>query len=167
MRGTIASLAALALAAMPGSAVAAAATAGVTANAVALRPLSIVKVDDLDFGSAIAGAAAGTIVINPTTAARSTTGGVTPASGTFNPAEFQTFGGPAIVLIQLGPAPVLNRAGGGATMTVTGLTLDGPILRFLPAPGLLVLHVGGTLAVGANQLDGSYSGTFSMTVTYF
>jgi Domain of unknown function (DUF4402) len=69
--------------------------------------------------------------------------------------------------VNRGPLPVLNRAGGGATMNVTGLTLNGPVTRFLNAAGVLDLRVGGTLAVGANQLSGSYSGTFQIIVTYF
>lgn len=162
-RGT--RIAALALACAPGSALAANAMA--IAQAVTLRPLSVVKVDDLDFGTLISGATAGTAVIDANTSSRATTGGVTGAAGAYQAAEFQTYGGPAIVFIQLGPAPTLNRAGGGATMAVTGLALDGPVLRFLPAPGLIVIKVGGTLNVAANQLDGSYAGTFTLTVTYF
>jgi len=47
-----------------------AATQAGTAKAVALKPLSIVKISDLDFGNMIAGAAAGTVVIDPDTDAR-------------------------------------------------------------------------------------------------
>jgi Domain of unknown function (DUF4402) len=145
-----------------------AATSVASANAITLRPLSIVNVTDLDFGTDIGGATGGTVVIDPTTDARTTTGGTTGAGGTPHAAQFYTYGGPLQTLqVNRGPLPVLNRAGGGATMNVTGLTLNGPVTRFLNAAGVLDLRVGGTLAVGANQLSGSYSGTFQIIVTYF
>ncbi|MBA3896454.1 MAG: DUF4402 domain-containing protein [Sphingomonadaceae bacterium] len=143
-------------------------TATATGNAITLKPLSIVKLQDLDFGTAAVGAAAGTIVIDPDTDGRSTTGGVVPAGGAPHAAQFYTYGGPLqTVQVNRGPLPVLNRSGGGATMNVTQLTLNGPVLRFLDTAGLLDLRVGGTLAVGANQLAGDYSGIFQIIVTYF
>ena len=144
--------------------------AGTTGNsgAVTLRPLSIVNTEDLNFGTMLRSASAGTVVIDPTNDARSVTGGVTAAGGTPRAAQFFTYGGPLQnVQVNRGPLPVLNRAGGGASMNVTALTLNGPTLRFLTLAGLLDLRVGGTLAVGANQLEGDYSGTFQIIVTYF
>lgn len=139
-----------------------------TANAITLRPLSILNITELDFGTNASGATAGTVVIDPTSDARSTTGGVLPAGGTPNAGKFYTYGGPLqSVQVNRGPLPVLNRAGGGATMNVTQLTLNGPTLRFLDTAGLLDLRVGGTLAIAANQLAGNYSGTFQIIVTYF
>jgi hypothetical protein len=151
---------------MPGAALSA--TASTAVSAITLRPLSLLKLRDLDFATNISGATAGTIIIDPTTDARTTTGGVTAAGGTPQAAQFYTYGGPLQnVQVNRGPLPVLNRAGGGATMNVTGLTLNGPTLRFLNAAGLLDLRVGGTLNVTANKLAGDYSGTFDIIVTYF
>jgi Domain of unknown function (DUF4402) len=145
-----------------------AATSAATGNAITLRPLSIVNVTDLDFGIDISGPTAGTVVIDPNTDARSVTGGVVAAGGTPHAAQFYTYGGPLQTLqVNRGPLPVLSRSGGGATMNVTQLTLNGPVTRFLNAAGVLDLRVGGTLAVGANQLSGAYSGTFQIIVTYF
>ena len=144
--------------------------AGTTGNtgAVTLRPLSIVNTEDLDFGTMLRPTLTGTVVINPVNDARTVTGGVTAAGGTPRAAQFFTYGGPSQnVQVNRGPLPVLNRVGGGASMNVTGLTLNGPTLRFLTAAGLLDLRVGGTLAVAANQLEGDYSGTFQIIVTYF
>lgn len=158
---------AVAAAAFAGSGAQAATQAG-TAKTIALRPLSIVKLRDLEFGRLISGTTAGTVVINPTTDARTTTGGVTAAGGAPQAAQFYTYGTANLTLqVTRGPLPVLARAGGGATMNVTQLTLNGPTTRFLTAAGLLDLRVGGTLAVAANQLDGTYSGNFNITVTYF
>ena len=145
-----------------------AATASSVAKAIALRPLSLLKLRDLDFATNVSGTTAGTVVIDPNTDARTTTGGVIAAGGLPQAAQFYTYGGPLQnVQVNRGPLPVLNRAGGGATMNVTGLTLNGPTLRFLTAAGLLDLRVGGTLAVSANQLSGTYSANFDIIVTYF
>lgn len=145
-----------------------AATATGNSEAVLLRPLSIVNTDDLDFGTLLRGATAGTVVIDPFTDARSTTGGVTAAGGAPLAARFVTYGGPLQTLqVNRGPLPVLTRIGGGATMNVTQLTLNGPTLRFLSAAGIVDLRVGGTMNVAANQLEGTYTGTFTIIVTYF
>jgi hypothetical protein len=139
-----------------------------TIKVVTLKPLSIVKISDLEFGTMIAGTAAGTVVIDPTTDARTTTGGTTAAGGTPKAAQFLTYGTQnSILQVTRGPLPVLSRAGGGATMNVTQLTLNGPVTRVVNPAGVLDLRVGGTLAVAANQLAGTYSGNFDITVTYF
>ncbi|MFM9979121.1 MAG: DUF4402 domain-containing protein [Sphingomonadaceae bacterium] len=137
-------------------------------SVITLRPLSLLNLTELDFGNAIAGATAGTIVVNPVTGVRTTTGGTLAAGGTPQAAQFYTYGTPSLTLqVNRGPLPVLSRAGGGATMNVTGLTLNGPVTRFLTSAGLLDLRVGGTLAVRANQMHGAYAGTFQIIVTYF
>ena len=141
--------------------------AGSTASAITLRPLSLLNLGDLDFGTNISGVTAGTIVIDPSTDGRSTTGGVVAAGGAPKAAKFYTYGGP-LQTIQIfhGGLPTLTRVGGG-TMNVTQFTLNGPVTRFLNAAGLLDLRVGGTLAVGANQTAGAYTGTFTIIVNYF
>lgn len=139
-----------------------------TATVVTLKPLSIVKLRDLDFGVMVAGATAGTVTLDPTTDLRTTTGGTTAAGGTPRAAQFYTYGTANLVLqVTRGALPVLTRSGGGGTMSVTQLTLNGPTTRVLNSAGLLDLRVGGDLAVGANQAGGTYSGTFQITVTYF
>lgn len=157
----------MALAAMA-SQPASAATATNVAKAITIRPLSLLNLRDLDFATNIAGVTAGTVVIDPNTDLRIVTGSVVAAGGTPQAAQFYTYGGPLqTIQIFRGPLPVLSRAGGGASMNVTQLTLNGPTTRFLNSAGLLDLRVGGTLAVGANQLAGSYSGTFQIIVNYF
>lgn len=159
---------ALALAGLLSATPAFAAGSAGTSTVVTLRPLSIVNITELDFGVLASGTTAGTVVINPTNDARTVTGGVIAAGGTPNAGKFYTYGGPLqYVQVNRGPLPVLNRAGGGGSMNVTQLTLNGPTLRYLDTAGLLDLRVGGTLAVGANQANGDYSGTFQIIVTYF
>lgn len=151
-----------------GSGTAQGATAPGTDKAIVLRPLSILKISDLEFGTMIAGVAAGTVVVDPLTDLRVTTGGTTAAGGSPKAAQFLTYGTQGSVLqVNRGPLPVLTRAGGGATMNVTQLTLNGPVLRTVNPAGVVDLRVGGTLAVAANQLAGTYSGTFDIILTYF
>ena len=154
--------------AVAGSGAAQAASAPATDKATVLRPLSILKISDLEFGTLIATATAGTAVIDPFTDLRTTTGGTTAAGGSPKAAQFLTYGTQGSILqVNRGPLPVLNRAGGGASMNVTQLTLNGPVLRVVNPAGVVDLRVGGTLAVAANQLAGDYSGTFDIILTYF
>jgi hypothetical protein len=167
-RGLQATLCALIASASFAATAAHAGTAATGTRAITLRPLSLLNLRDLNFANNISGTTGGTVIVDPTTDARTTTGGVTAAGGTPQAAQFYTYGGPLQnVQVNRGPLPVLNRAGGGATMNVTQLTLNGPTLRFLNAAGLLDLRVGGTLNVTANKLAGTYSGTFQIIVTYF
>ena len=148
--------------------VAHAADANATGEAVIVTPLSLVNTRDLEFGALLPSATAGTVVINPTNDARTVTGGVTAAGSGGQAAQFWTYGGPLqFIFVTRGPLPVLNRVGGGGSMNVSGLTLNGPVFRFLNSAGLLDLRVGGTLQVGANQAPGVYEGDFDITVTYF
>ncbi len=148
--------------------VALAQNASTDSRAIALAPLSLVNVTDLEFGTMLSGPAAGTATVNPFTGARSTTGGVTGVNNDSSAAHFVTYGGPLqFIFITRGPLPVLIRDGGTETMNVSGLTLDGATFRFLNAAGVVDLRVGGTLQVGASQTPGTYRGTFDITVTYF
>lgn len=162
----IAACALLTVGVISGPAPAAIQTANATATA--LKPLSILKITDLDFGTMIAGSVAGTAVIDPNAGAQTTTGGTIAAGGTPQAAQFLTYGTQnSILQVSRGPLPVLTRAGGGATMSVTQLTLNGPVIRVVNPAGVMDLRVGGTLAVGANQLAGTYTGSFDIIVTYF
>lgn len=160
-------IAATLLCAVGGVDAAQAAMATSAVQAIVIKPLSLLKTRDLDFGTIGTTAAAGTITIDADTDAASGTGGAVPG-GRSQAAQFLTFGGPRQnIVINRGALPMLNRVGGGATMAVTGLTLNGPVNRFLNSAGVLDLRVGGTITVAANQQAGSYSGTFQIVVTYF
>jgi spore coat protein U-like protein len=157
-------LAALAVGALPAHA----ATTAASAEAVTLSRLSLVKTEDLDFGTLISGTTAGTATINANTGARTTTGGVTPASG--GPpkrAEFVGIGGRGIlIMVAIGASPTLSNGTGG-TMP-TALTVQGGTgVRLFPGTGVQTFRVGGRLNVAANQPSGDYAGTFTLTVTYF
>src|SRR3954447_10793735 len=72
---SIAALAATIATATP--AFAQAASAQAEARGVVVQPLTLSRVQDLDFGTVVGSAAAGSVVIDPDTGARTVSGGVT------------------------------------------------------------------------------------------
>jgi hypothetical protein len=138
-----------------------------TGAATVLKPLSIVKKADLDFGE-LAVTTAGTAVVDPISGAVTTTGTIVPVGTSAHPATFTATGSKnSVVNIRIPSAAVtLTRVGGGGTMTVSNWTLDGKTNRKFPLNSAFDFNVGGTLNVGANQPDGTYAGTFTVTVQY-
>ena len=144
-----------------------AATKNATGAATVLKSLSIVKKADLDFGELVV-TTAGTAVLNPVSGAVTTTGTIVPVGTAGHPATFTATGSKnSVVNIKVPTAAVtLTRVGGGGTMTVSNWTLDGKSNRKIPLNSAFDFNVGGTLNVGANQPDGTYTGTFTVTVQY-
>jgi hypothetical protein len=161
--------AAWALQLLPAAAIGApvAATRNSTGQASVLKSLSVIKRSDLDFGELIV-TGAGTAVIDPTAGTLAVTGPITPLGTTAHAATFTATGSKnSVVHIKLPTAAVtLTRVGGGGTMTVTNWTVDGSANRKIPLNSAFNFNVGGTLNVGAGQPDGTYAGTFTITVQY-
>ncbi|HMI39880.1 MAG TPA: DUF4402 domain-containing protein [Sphingomicrobium sp.] len=159
------SLAAALLAPVP----ARAATATPRAKAMlgVLHPLTLVLKGDLDFGT-IAKTGAGTAVIEPVANVMTTTGGVVPLAGTPTAASFIGAAGSAsVVIIRIPNGNVtITRVGGTETMIVNNFTLQGQSKKAMARQESFEFRVGGTLNVGAAQVDGSYVGTFDVTVQY-
>jgi hypothetical protein len=136
---------------------------------------SLVRTEDLDFGGMIASPAAGTATINPQTGARTLTGGVTDAGGAFRRGEFQGSGAPnRVVTLAINPSPIVIANGAGQTMTINQLRVSvngggpqpfGPNHTIGPS-GVITFGVGGRLNVAANQAEGVYTGSFSLTMNY-
>jgi hypothetical protein len=155
---------AITLVSAPGVALAATATGNATV--VTIRPMTLVKTDDLDFGSLIPSGSAGTVVINASTDVRTTTGGVSVAGGTPAAARFTGTGVLNLAaFITLPTSITLTRTGGTQTMTVGSITTNGSTTRLFTG-AVVDVRVGGTLSVAANQAAGDYVGTFSVTVVY-
>lgn len=174
--------------AMLGASPACAETAVITgsAEAVVVAPLSLAANKALNFGRIAPGAAAGTVVLNPDSAACAVAGPIA-RTGLCQPAEFTGMGTRRMSLrIQIPASITLTRVGGGATMAVTALTLDttpdlqvltgngngggngggNPRYEIIPTSGIYTFRVGGTLTVGANQPGGIYNGSFVVSVQY-
>jgi Domain of unknown function (DUF4402) len=167
IRATFLRFCALLVLLCPVTAHAAKVSANSTAKAVMLTPLTVLKQADLDFGGLVV-SGAGTAVINPVSGATSTTGPVSPSGAPGHPAQFTTTGSRnSIVIIHVPTAPVtLTRVGGTETMSVSNWTLDGPVARQVPLNNAFNFSVGGTLNIAAGQVEGTYTGTFTVQVQY-
>lgn len=154
--------------AAPSSALAATPAKQSAAAAIVLKPLSLIKKTNMDFGTLIASAVAGTATIDPATGAVTTSGGVLRASSTTSAGIFMGAGSRnAPYQIRIPKNPItLTRSGGTETMTVSTWTLDGPTNRMIGANEAFQFGVGGQLTVAANQVPGTYVGTFDVTVHY-
>jgi hypothetical protein len=155
--------------AVPSQLLAVTPTTQADAGAIVLKPLSLLKKTDMDFGTLITSATAGTATIDPVSGAVTTTGGVTAvASSTTSAAAFIGAGSRKTpVIIRIPKSPIsLTRSGGTETMTLTNWTLDGASTRLIDAFEAFQFQVGGQLSVAANQAPGLYVGTFDVTVQY-
>lgn len=130
--------------------------------------ITIANTAPLNFGRVSAGVTAGNVSIAAGSGARSRTGGVTLLAGPSGRASFIVNGRPGgRVRITNQAAPItLTRVGGGATMLVDRLTLQGARNRNLNGAGQATVNFGGRLRVAAGQQQGLYSGTFTVTVDY-
>ena len=138
-----------------------------TGRAILLRPLTLLKVEDLDFGW-LTVTTAGTAILNPITGVVTTTGGVLAAGGDPLPAEFVGAASRNTpVKIRIPNRPItITRQGGTETMTVSNWTLDGPADRKTGPERAFTFRVGARLNVAAGQMDGLYTGTFDVEVQY-
>jgi spore coat protein U-like protein len=152
-----------------------AATAPANAEVALVRPLSFIKVDDLDFGKIIPAAVAGQVTVTPA-GARSSTNGIIlvgntqkPASfagdGTFNQRVDISLGSNTINLTGPGAAMQVNTFVIGSTPTAV-ITTTPRRFRITSATGIFQFPVGATLNVGANQAPGVYNGTWTITLQY-
>jgi Mat/Ecp fimbriae major subunit len=152
---------AAAVAAMSSSA-AFADTESATATVQILGAVELTKFADLDLGTVASGAATGTVAL-PTSSNTRTCTGVT-CVGTASRARFQVTAATDGYVIDVTHSPTATLTGPGASMSLalassaSSITFDSALLEDI--------FVGGTLTVGANQVAGTYSGTFSVTAEY-
>ena len=139
------------------------ATASATARIVS--PISLTKTADLNFGDVVSGASAGTVVVTPA-GVRSAGGGATLGNATSVAAAAFTAGGQGSATYAITLPASASVTSGANTMTVNGFTSSPSGTGALNAGGSQPITVGATLNVGAAQATGTYTGTFSVTVTY-
>lgn len=128
----------------------------------------------LSFGAIIGSAAGGTVIVS--TASGIMAAGVTPVGGTVSAA---TFTGTDVGVNE----PITGCTARSVTVTVGNAILTGPgtdmtvttMINSVTESGTgpffwdyktVPIYVGGTLNVNGNQMTGSYSGTFAITITY-
>ena len=160
--------AAMATVAVPAAAAPVAATTDATGRAVLLIPLTLTKIDDLDFGTMISGGSSGIVSLDATTSNRVFAGGVTGVpSAAGHRAYFGGAGSPSQQVIVTIAAPATLDDVNGNHMTVLALTQDGsPIRSIDPVNRDFFVGVGGILMMNANQAEGLYSANFTVTAQY-
>lgn len=141
-----------------------AATATGTASADIVPAIAIQSSAALDFGNVAPGATAGTVVMTPA-GARSATGGVTLSNVDPGQAAQFTVTGDSGATYAITLPSSATITSGANSMTIDNFTSD-PSGTGLLTGGSQTLKVGGTLNVAANQAQGSYSGTFDVSVAY-
>ena len=152
-----------------------ASTATAEARGTILQPLTLVQDEDLDFGTVLSSATAGTVAINANDGSRTVSGGVTAIA--LDIGQRAVFIGTGTlgqtVEITLTPPGPLNRVGGGATVAVNSWDLDGGAANdtfqtrtISAADGSFLVGVGAEFAVAANQLAGLYTANFDVTAEY-
>lgn len=157
--------------ASPAFAQTATATATAESRGLVLQPLTLTKVDDLDFGTIIASTVAGSVTIDADTGGRSVTGGVTEVpTNSGNRALFAGAGAPGQnVLLTLAPPSVLVSTTNAAdTIVVSSMVLDNGnvTLRKIDATSAFQVGVGGSFAIAASQPNGLYKANFDLTADY-
>ena len=139
-----------------------------TGEALILVPLSLTKIQDLDFGTIVNSTLSGTVAIDAATGARTTAGGVTGhPSDAGNRARFAGAGSPnqQVIVVVTPPAALANT--NGDLIPVLALTLEGsPIKTIDPVTRAFYFGVGGIIMVGANQPEGLYEADFDVTAVY-
>lgn len=148
-------------------------TATAEARGLVLQPLTLTKVDDLDFGTILASTVAGSVTIDEDTGGRSVAGGVTAvASNVGDRALFAGAGTPgqqvSLTLTQPVGGVLVSTSNSSDTITVSSLVLDNGGLgtRTIGALGAFQVGVGGSFAIAAGQPNGLYTADFDLTANY-
>ena len=137
------------------------------AQVLLIKPLSLVKLDDMDFAT-LGVTTGGTATIDPIGGTMAVSGGLIHLAGTPSPARYA---GSAVkktvVNIRIPKQPVLiRRVGGTETLSVSNFTLDGQDKRNLADATYFTFAVGAQITIPANTVPGIYSGDIDVTVQY-
>jgi len=170
IRRYLIALGATAALAVPAPALAASNTDAANSQALLLLPLTLTKIDDLDFGTVVSSGTSGTVALNATSSARTFAGGVT---GVTTSAGHRAYfsgagtGGQQVVVIVIPPTQLTDV--NGDTVDVLAMTIDNggnPLRTIDPVTRTFSVGVGGILNIAGNQPDGVYLATFQVTANY-
>ena len=155
---------AIAAAAMPATAVAAP-TDSADAQALILLPLSITKVDNLEFGTVVPSSSSGTVSIAADGSGQSVTGGVTPVPSAAASRALFAGAGSAGQQVNIFLAPPASLSDGNGHSVPISLSLEKTSVT-IDATRAFFVGIGGTVTVAANQAEGTYTGTFTVLAQY-
>jgi Mat/Ecp fimbriae major subunit len=133
------------------------------ASATILQAITVTENTQMNFASISAPAAGGNVVLAPAGTIGPVAGFVfvgTPAAGVFGATG--SANSPAVISFSSGD----TLTGPGAAMALGTFTTNPASPTVFDGSGNLTINVGATLTVGANQVAGAYSGTYTITVVY-
>ena len=162
--------AAMAAAAVPATAAPVNADDDADGEVLILVPLTLTKIDDLDFGAVVPSGLSGFVSINATTGARLLGGGVSPVPSAVGQRAY--FGGAGsagqqVIVSVDAPAELTSTTNATDKIQVLVLSLEGPALKTIdPVTKSFFFGVGGIIMIGANQPEGVYEETFQVTANY-
>lgn len=136
-----------------------------TAKAVILQAIVLTEGTNLNFGTILPSASAGTVAVATNNTATPTNvtligGGATAGTWSATGTALQT------VTITLDSSPDTLNGSSGGTMTVDTFVHNAGASPAFNGSGSLSFAVGATLHVGINQTAGNYSGSYNVTVNY-
>ncbi len=162
--------AAMAAAAVPAAAAPINAADDADGEVLILVPLTLTKIDDLDFGAVVPSPVSGFVSINATTGTRTIGGGVSPVPSDVGQRAYFAGAGSAgqQVLVAVDPpAELISTTDPLDTVPVLGMSIQGPALKTIdPVTRAFFFGVGGTIMIGANQPEGVYEATFNVFANY-
>lgn len=137
-------------------------------KALILIPLTLTKIDDLDFGTLIPSSVSGFVSVDATTGNRTTGGGVTGVtSAAGHRAYFGGAGTPNQQVIVTYTQPTQLTDAAGDTIDVLALTLQGSAIKTVdPTTHAFFFGMGGILQIAPDQPEGLYSATFTVSANY-
>jgi len=148
-------------------------TATAEARGLVLQPLTLTKVEDLDFGTVLASNVAGTVTINADDGGRTFTGGVTLVAS--NPGGRAVFAGAGTedqeVFLTLTPPSqnlLVSTTNTADTILISSMVFDtsNSTTRIIGVGGTFDVGVGGTFDIAASQPNGFYKADFDVVADY-
>jgi hypothetical protein len=139
-----------------------AATQTATAEVDIISAVTLAQNDGLDFGVVASSAAAGTVTL-PTASNTRTCSAQVTCVGTALRGRFTVSGATSGYVVAITVPASTSLTGAGAAMNVA---LSPSLTSFTSAGVDQVFYVGGTLSVGANQVAGTYTGTYNVSADY-
>ena len=160
--------AAIAATAVPSAAAPVAPDRDANGKALILVPLSLTKIDDLDFGTLVPSAVSGIVAIDAASGNRTFAGGVIGVpSDVGHRARFSGAGTPSQQVVVVITPPTQLTSVAGDNILVLALTLEGsPFKTVDPTTRTFTFGVGGILLIAADQPEGVYSATFNVNANY-
>lgn len=153
------------LLAVPAAAAPVPATKDAAGRALILIPLTLTKIDDLDFGTVIPAATDGTVSMAANGGGQSVTGGVVAVPSGPGKRGLFAGAGSAGQQVSLFLAPPTTLDDGLGNSVPISMSLEKTKVTIGSTRSFFV-GVGGTVTVPANQVEGLYTGTFTVLAQY-